>query len=78
MSKVRKAIIDGRGREQKEGLRPHAVVQQIIKLIVARWLICCVCASSARIAKMMRLINDHDIRKLGDPLKPVREIAFAA
>jgi hypothetical protein len=74
--KVREPVIDGRSREQEKGLRPQAVVQQIVKSIIARGFACFTGAHSTRVAKVVRLIDHYDVRQFGDALEPLWKIAF--
>ena len=78
MAEVSNAVIDGRGSKHEEGLGAHLVRQQIKQPVVARWLAPASHAGHARIAKVMRLINNHHICQFRNALEALREVAFAA
>ena len=76
---VAQPIVDRRRGEHEERLRPHRVVEQVEEPVVARRLgIVHHRRRAARIAEVMRLVDHHDVGKLGDAPETLREIALAA
>ena len=76
---VAEPVVDRRGREHEERLRPHRVVEQVEEPVVARRFDAFISvAPAARVPEVVGLVDDHDVGELGDAAEPLREVALAA
>ena len=77
--KVAQPVVDRRGGEHEKGLRPLRVVEQVVEAVVARWFrVRLPTAPCPGVAEVVRLVDHHDVRKLGDAPESLREVALAA
>ena len=75
---VAQPVVDRRGREHEDGLRPLRVVEQVVEPVVAGGLDAVVLAAApARIAEVVRLVDDHDVGQLRDAPEALRKVALA-
>src|SRR2546428_7806197 len=79
MAEVAQPIVDGRGGQHIEGLRPRRAAQEIVELVVARWLGPVVSVTPASwIAEVVGLVDHHHVGELGYSPEPLREVTLAA
>ena len=72
-------LLIGVAVSMKTRLRPRRVVEQVVELVVAGRLdLPSSLAAAARIAEVVRLVDDDDVGQLGDPPEALREVALAA
>ena len=75
---VAQTVVDRSRCKHEERLRPDRLVEQIVKLVVARRLNALVGVPPAtRIAEVVRLVDDHDIGKLRDTTEAFGKITFS-
>src|SRR3990172_8860746 len=79
MAEVAQPVVDRRGGEHEERLRPHRIVKKVVKTVVTRRLDKLVPVPPAPgIAEMVGFVDDHDIGKLRDATEPLGEFPLAA
>ena len=79
VAEVAQAVVDGRGRQHEHGLGAFRVVEQVEQAVVARRFDAPVgVGPAARIAEVVRLVDDDDVGELRNALETLREVPLAS
>ena len=78
VAEVAEAVVDGRGREHDHGLGAFRVVEQLEQAVVARRFDFAVGVTlAARIAEVVRFVDDNDVGEFRNALETLREVPLA-
>ncbi len=78
MAEVAQAIVDGGGRQHEHGLGALRVVEQLEQAVVARRFDSPVgVMPPARIAEVVRLVDDDDVGEFRNALETLREVPLS-
>ena len=79
VAEVAQAVVDGRGRQHEHGLRAFRVVEQLEQAVVARRFDSLVgVALTARIAEVVRLVDNDDVGEFRNAPETLREVPLAS
>jgi hypothetical protein len=75
---ITQPVVDRRGSEHVERLGPDGAVKKVVESVVAGGVpVYLGVASTSRIAEVMRLVDEDDIRKFCDAEEPFGEVALS-
>ena len=79
VAEVAQAVVDGCGRQHEHGLGALRVVEQLEQAIVARRFDSPFgVTAAARIAEVVRLVDDNDVGEFRNALETLREVPFSS
>ena len=79
VAKVAQAVVDGGGRQHEHGLGTLRAVEQLEQAGVARRFDSPVgVAPAARVAEVVRLVDDDDVGEFRDALETIREVPLSS
>ena len=79
VAEVAQAVVDGRGRQHEHGLETFRVVEQLEQVVVARRFDSPVGVTpAARIAEVVRLVDQDDVGEFRNAVETLREVPLAS